>query len=102
MILCLAKTSTFSPVGSEVAPAPQAEETKVTPVFGSSSTFGSGTGFAGFASTAEARNGGTTASGAEEETQDEEECQAEFQPLVQLQEVETTTGEEAETTLVDL
>lgn len=80
----------------------QAEETKATPVFGSASTFGSGTGFAGFTSTAEARNGGTTANGAEEETPDEEECQAEFQPLVQLQEVETTTGEEAETTLVDL
>ena len=80
----------------------QAEEVKSTPVFGSASTFASGPGFAGFASTAEARNGGTAATGTEEETPDEEECQAEFQPLVQLQEVETTTGEEAETTLVDL
>ncbi|KAK9837640.1 hypothetical protein WJX74_001828 [Apatococcus lobatus] len=91
-----ATTSSTSAAGSNPA-----EETKATPVFGSASTFSSGTGFAGFTSTAEARNGGTTASGADEENADEEECQAEFQPLVQLQEVETTTGEEAETTLVD-
>jgi hypothetical protein len=32
----------------------------------------------------------------------EEDCAAEFKPVVQLQEVETTTGEEAETVLADL
>ena len=33
---------------------------------------------------------------------DDEECGAEFKPLVQLSEVETVSGEEAETSLCDL
>ncbi|GMH34053.1 hypothetical protein BSKO_01887 [Bryopsis sp. KO-2023] len=37
-----------------------------------------------------------------EETAEEEECKAEFKPLVQLDEVETTTGEEAETLILEL
>ena len=32
----------------------------------------------------------------------EEECQAEFRPLVQLDEVEKESGEEGETALVDM
>ena len=32
----------------------------------------------------------------------EEECQAEFKPVVQLEEVETSTGEEDEECMVDL
>lgn len=32
----------------------------------------------------------------------EEECQAEFRPIVQLEEVERVSGEEGETTLADL
>lgn len=35
-------------------------------------------------------------------TAEEEECSAEFQPIVQLQEVETVSGEEAENILGDL
>lgn len=75
-----------------------------TPVFGSSSTFGAGTGFGGFAGVNAAAS-----SHAEDETppeegtgETEEECQAEFRPLVQLEEVERVSGEEGETTLVDL
>ena len=37
-----------------------------------------------------------------EENADEEDCSAEFAPVVQLNEVETVSGEEAENTLVDL
>lgn len=33
---------------------------------------------------------------------EEDECAAEFKPLVQLSEVETVSGEEAETALCDL
>ena len=40
--------------------------------------------------------------GEPEEGADEEDCSAEFQPLVQLNEVETVSGEEAENVLVDL
>ena len=35
-------------------------------------------------------------------TAEEEDCSAEFQPIVQLQEVETVSGEEAENILGDL
>jgi Ran-binding protein 1 len=42
------------------------------------------------------------AAGEGEEKADEEECSAEFQPVVQLQEVETVSGEEAENILTDL
>ena len=37
-----------------------------------------------------------------EDGADEEDCSAEFAPLVQLNEVETVSGEEAENILVDL
>lgn len=37
-----------------------------------------------------------------EEAPQEEECKAEFKPLVQLEEVETTTGEEEEATILEL
>ena len=40
--------------------------------------------------------------GDNEEGAEEEDCSAEFQPIVQLNEVETETGEESETILVDL
>ena len=40
--------------------------------------------------------------GETEEGADEEDCSVEFQPLVQLNEVETVSGEEAENVLVDL
>lgn len=39
--------------------------------------------------------------GGEEEAAGEEECQAEFKPVVQLDEVEVSTGEEDEEPLFD-
>ena len=42
------------------------------------------------------------ATGEAEEHAEEEDCSAEFQPIVQLQEVETVSGEEAENILTDL
>lgn len=81
------------------------EEVKATPIFGSGSAFGAGTGFAGF-------TGAVTPIGADANQADaaegdeganpEEECQAEFKPVVQLDEVETSTGEEEETSLLEL
>lgn len=38
----------------------------------------------------------------EEEAGNDEECAAEYTPVVQLQEVETSTGEETETPLFDV
>lgn len=88
---------------------------KPTPVFGSGSTFGAGTGFAGFtgvssssaaaapaATAAEGGDGGEAADGGDDDAAAEEECQAEFKPVVQLDEVETSTGEEDEECMVDL
>jgi Ran-binding protein 1 len=76
------------------------EEVKPTPVFGSGTAFGSGGGFGAFsgvASTAE-----TAADGDEEDgAAAEEECQAEYKPVVQLEEVETSTGEEDEEALLE-
>jgi Ran-binding protein 1 len=79
-----------------------------TPVFGSSSTFGAGTGFGGFQGVA-AKVAGSEAAKPEDDTppeegtgETEEECQAEFRPLVQLEEVERVSGEEGEETLADL
>lgn len=72
-----------------------------TPVFGSGTAFGSGGGFGAFtgvASTTEAAAGGDEDDGAAAE----EECQAEYKPVVQLEEVETSTGEEDEEALVEL
>jgi hypothetical protein len=75
-----------------------------TPIFGAASTFGAGTGFAGFTGLATAP---AAASGAEGEEHDdaanpEEECKAEFKPVVQLEEVETSTGEEDEAPLLEM
>ena len=85
-----------------------------TPVFGSGSTFGAGTGFAGFTGVssssaaaappaAEGAGDGEAADGGDDEAAAaEEECQAEFKPVVTLDEVETSTGEEDEECMVDL
>lgn len=74
-----------------------------TPVFGSSSTFGGATGFGGFAGVEKPEHDAAEG-GAEEGTagEGEEDCSAEFKPLVQLEEVERVSGEEAEDCLVDL
>ncbi|KAI8471771.1 MAG: hypothetical protein J3K34DRAFT_520293 [Monoraphidium minutum] len=85
-----------------------AEEVKPTPVFGAGLA---GTGFGGFTgvTSSSAVAPAPAAAGAEggeggegEEADPEAECQAEFKPLVQLDEVETSTGEEDEESLVDL
>lgn len=74
------------------APAP-------TPIFGAASTFGTGTGFGGFTGVVPKAEG-EGEEDAEEGT--EEECAAEFKPIVQLDEVEVSTGEEEEEALFDL
>ncbi|KIZ02871.1 putative Ran-binding protein 1 c [Monoraphidium neglectum] len=81
-----------------------AEEPKPTPVFGSGLV---GTGFAGFTGVSSTSSAAPAAAAADAGEGDdgadpEEECQAEFKPLVQLEEVETSTGEEDEECLIDL
>lgn len=70
------------------------------PVFGSASTFGAGTGFAGFS--AEGSLAKSPAAAGDDGPHPEEECQATFKPVVELEEVETTTGEESETALLEI
>ena len=78
------------------------------PVFGAAFSTGSGGGFAGFtgvSSTAKVSDGGAAAAADgddEEGAAAEEECQAEYKPVVQLEEVETSTGEEDEEALTEL
>lgn len=87
-------------------PSPLLQAASPTPIFGASSTFG-GTGFGGFSGVAaKAAAGGEDAGaggeeGGDEEAAPEEECKAEFQPVVQLEEVEVSTGEEEEEALFD-
>lgn len=73
------------------------------PIFGAASTFGAGTGFGGFTGLVSKSETETNAAqdGGEDETAQEEECAAEFKPVVQLEEVEVSTGEEDETALFD-
>ncbi len=79
----------------------QEQTTTTTPIFGAASTFGTGGGFAAFTGAPKADDAdGEAADG--EEAAAEEECKAEFKPVVQLDEVETTTGEEGENLLADL
>eukprot|EP00798_Chlamydomonas_sp_ICE-L_P031317 gene31317-6464_t len=88
----------------------EAEEPKVNPftaLGGTGTTFGTGGGGFGFGSAAPvAVFAVPKAEGEEdgegEEAAVEEECQAEFKPLVQLEEVETSTGEEDEECMLDL
>jgi len=100
---------------SPAAAAPAA----AAPVFGSASTFGAGSGFAGFtgvagAVAARSSGDGAAAGGGDDEDDAagggaeggeggaDDECQAEFKPVVQLAEVETVSGEEAEEALCDV
>ena len=81
-------------------------------MFGSASTFGAGTGFGGFKGVTAASSTPAKAADKEQGVDDtppeegtgetEEECSAEFRPLVQLEEVERVSGEEGEKTLIDL
>lgn len=71
-------------------------------MFGSSSTFGAGTGFGGFTGVKAAEPAGRDQdAGDDGEEAAEEECSAEFKPVVQLDEVEVSTGEEEEEALFD-
>ncbi|KAF8069562.1 RANBP1C [Scenedesmus sp. PABB004] len=96
-------------MATEAAAPEVKEEPKPTPVFGAG-TFGGATGFAGFTGVpASSSDGGAAGAGAGGEGGDEddaaaaeEECQAEYKPVVQLEEVETSTGEEDEQALVEL
>lgn len=74
------------------------EEPKVapSPIFGQGSTF-AGTGFSGFSASAGfASSAKSDASGSTAAANPEEECQAEFKPVVQLEKTEVATGEELE------
>jgi Ran-binding protein 1 len=77
-------------------------------VFGSGTATGSAGGFAGFTGTGfsavtSAADGGAAADGEDDDgAAPEEECQAEYKPVVQLEEVETSTGEEDEEALTEL
>eukprot|EP00884_Botryococcus_braunii_P019437 jgi/Botrbrau1/6177/Bobra.0344s0017.1 len=83
--------------------APEKEQTAAAPapVFGASSALGSGGGFGGFAATESSRPVGSGTNEADDDggADAEEECAAEFKPLVELQEVETVSGEEEENVL---
>jgi hypothetical protein len=77
------------------------------PVFGSSGGGFAGFTGAGFGAFSATSSAPAAAKGEEEEGGDdgpavEEECQAEFKPLVHLDEVETSTGEEEEASLLEL
>ena len=82
------------------------ESSSSTPIFGSASTFGAGNGFAGFTGVDTSKTSAAapqkTDNEDEEDAGNDEECGAEYAPVVQLQEVETSTGEEAETALFDV
>jgi len=69
-----------------------------TPIFGASTGFG-GTGFGGFTGVTPPA---ADADGEDDEKPAEEDCKAEFKPLVQLEEVEANTGEEDEECLLEL
>lgn len=82
--------------------AEEAKPSSPTPIFGAASTFGAGSGFAGF--TGVKAESATAAAEEGDEGGDEgaeEECKAEFKPIVQLEEVEVKSGEEEETALFD-
>mmetsp|Transcript_6624 Transcript_6624/g.16866 ORF Transcript_6624/g.16866 Transcript_6624/m.16866 type:complete len:276 (-) Transcript_6624:85-912(-) len=81
-----------------------AKQASPTPIFGQGSTF-TGTGFSGFNASAA---GFAAASAKSEERSEsaaanpEAECEAEFKPIVQLEQVEAQSGEEAEVTKLEL
>lgn len=92
--------------------AESAAQPSATPVFGSGSSLAAGGGFGGFtgagfggfsAATADSKApAATEAEGEEGEANPEEECQAEFKPIVQLEEVEINTGEQDEESQLEL
>ncbi len=102
---------TFARFPAPTRPLPPLQA-PAAPIFGAAATFGAGGGFGGFAGLAAkaadapaALGGGDAAAAAGDEDGDEpapeEECKAEFKPLVQLEEVEVTSGEEDEEALFD-
>lgn len=91
-----------------IAPSPPTQDAAPAAVFGSSSALGTTGSFAGFTAAAasvarESGDGAAPATGGDDDAPaDEEECQAEFKPVVQLAEVETVSGEEGEEAWIDL
>ena len=87
-------------------PPTQQQHQQPTPVFGSASTFAGTGGFTGVATGGGEGGEAAAADGdggaADDGPAPEEECQAEFKPIVQLQEVETNTGEEDEDATLEL
>ncbi|CAG9464178.1 unnamed protein product [Pedinophyceae sp. YPF-701] len=92
-------------MSDEAKPVEQAEgsEQKQQFVFGAGSALGTGGGFGAFAAQgAAAAPANKDADGGDDDAPgEEEECQAEFKPVVQLEEVETKTGEEDEEPLFE-
>ncbi|CAD7705310.1 unnamed protein product [Ostreobium quekettii] len=70
------------------------QDASKAPIFGSQFKFGQQQGFSGFSGVSPVEEPKAADDG--EEPAGEEECQAEFKPVVQLAEVQTTTGEEDE------
>ena len=66
-----------------------------TPIFGQGSTF-AGTGFSGFGASEGFASSAKSEASSAAAANPEEECQAEFKPIVQLEEKSTETGEESE------
>lgn len=97
---------------SEAVEEPKAgAASEATPVFGAGSKLGAGTGFGGFtgagfggfsATPSEPKASADGEAGEEGDANPEAECQAEFKPVVQLEEVEVNTGEQDEETLIEL
>lgn len=94
MLCCPTAARKFTIFLKHLQPAP-------APIFGSASTFGTGTGFGGFTGVAAKTEADGEDDGGEE-AGPEEECAAEFKPVVQLDEIEVSTGEEDEETLMDM
>ena len=95
----------MQPSDSAFAVLPLQEASSSAPIFGSASTFGSGSGFAGFTGVDTNKSkaaASTSAENEDDQAANDEECAAEYTPVVQLQEVETSTGEETETALFDV
>lgn len=88
------------PENAATASADTDQASNVKPVFGAG--FNSGGGFAAFSGASAEAPKPEEGAVAGEAGEGEEECKAEFTPLVQLEEVEKTTGEENEELLLEL
>lgn len=87
-------------MGDQPAEASSQDASK-TPIFGSQFKFGQQQGFSGFSGVSPAAESKAAGQDDGDEQAGEEECQAEFKPVVQLAEVQTTTGEEDEEVVLE-